>query len=259
MNAASVLCACASALCAAYYLVCGLADTFRLHILWVWLAGAAAFAAAALGCAYFKTRALPKTLKRVFAAAGALLALAVLYFSFVQINIERHARDAGPPGLDCIIILGAGVWRGEPTPYLRSRVDAAYKYLLDNPETVAVATGGLDPGESVTEGECIANALVELGVPNERVIIEPSAGTTVENIQYSLTLLPESCERIGIVTTDYHVYRALVAARSCSDREFFGIAAPFRYVTEPHFRLREFAALTVDLIYGNVSPRALFI
>ena len=252
-------CVIASALCTAYYFVCGLADTFRLSILWVWLAGGAFFALAAFLFARASVCVLNGPLKTALRVFGALFALCALFFAFVEVNIARHQNDTAEGALDCIIILGAGVWNGEPSPYLRSRIEGAYAYLEENPDTAVIATGGLDPGESVTEADCIANYLRGKGIAPERIIVEPRAGTTAQNLRFSLALLPEGCERVGIATTDYHVYRSLVIAESCGGYEFCALAAPFRYVTEAHFCVREFATLVVDLFKGNIKPAALFV
>lgn len=258
-NCLSLACCCASAACAVYYFVCGFADTFRLSILWVWLVGCVFFALAAFLFARASVCVFKGPLKTALGVFGALFALAALFFAFVEVNIARHLNDAATGALDCIIIPGAGVWDGEPSPYLRSRIETAYAYLADHPETIAVATGGLDPGESVTEADCIANYLLKKGISPERIIIEPRAGTTVENMRFSLALLPEGCERIGIATTDYHVYRSLVIARSCGGYEFCALAAPFHFVTKAHHCVREFATLVVDLFKGNIKPGALFV
>ena len=67
--------------------------------------------------------------------------------------IATTATATPPAGLDCIVVLGAGLRPdGTPTETLRYRLDAALAYLEENPETVCIVSGGQGFGESCNRG-----------------------------------------------------------------------------------------------------------
>ena len=51
------------------------------------------------------------------------------------------------------------------------------------------------------------DALVSLGIPEERIILEERSRTTRENLLYSLMLIPESAS-VVLLTNDFHAFRA---------------------------------------------------
>ena len=68
-----------------------------------------------------------------------------------------------------------------------------------------------------------------------------------------LGLLPEGAENIGIVTNDFHIFRALATARHVSALNFSGIPAPSTGYGFTHYAMREFFAVGAGLIKGELS------
>ena len=66
-------------------------------------------------------------------------------------------------------------------------------------------------------------------------------------------LLPEWAENIGIVTNDFHIFRALATARHVSALSFSGIPASSTGYGFTHYALREFFAVGAGLIKGELS------
>ena len=156
-------------------------------------------------------------------------------------------------GLDCIIVLGAKVNGTEPSGALAQRIDAAAEYLMANPDTVCIASGGQGDDEGISEAECIRRYLINYGIDPERVLLEDKSTSTLTNIENSLKLLPEGAENIGIVTNDFHIFRALATARHVSALNFSGIPAPSTGYGFTHYALREFLAVGAGLIKGELS------
>ena len=81
------------------------------------------------------------------------------------------------------------------------------------------------------------------------------AGTNIEDgspdYDYSLSCTPPSC--IGIVTNDFHIFRALATARHVSALNFSGIPAPSTGYGFTHYAMREFFAVGAGLIKGELS------
>ena len=66
----------------------------------------------------------------------------LISFAAVTTLIVGRIADVPEPDADCVIVLGAAV-RGEvPSATFRARLDCAYDYLEQNPETKCIVTGG---------------------------------------------------------------------------------------------------------------------
>ena len=84
----------------------------------------------------------------------------LLYIS----RLGNIAKQEVPNHADYIIILGARVKGDVPSLSLQYRIETAASYMMNNSETIAIASGGQGPGEDITEAEAIKRGLVEHGI-----------------------------------------------------------------------------------------------
>lgn len=241
-------------LCILYYIGMGLAVRFGQSLLFLWpLLGAFCIGRFMMvRRAIIKNEPLPfpQKLIKVFRIC---VALALAVFLAGEAVICSGAFHAPTSGLDCIIVLGAKVNGKRPSGALAQRIGAAADYLWDNPDTLCIASGGQGADEGISEAECIRINLEYMGIEPGRIIMEDWSVSTLSNIQNSLPLLPTDAENIGIVTNDFHIFRALGTARHVSDLNFFPIPAkstPYGFV---HYAMREFFATTSALAKGEIS------
>ena len=153
-----------------------------------------------------------------------------------------------------IIVLGAGVNGTEPSRSLTERIHAAYDYLSANPESVAILTGGQGKGEYITEASCMYRELTELGISPNRLYLEEKSTSTLENLQFSAALIEETLgftpSKVGIVSSEYHIFRAKLFAKSLG-MESEGIPAKTTRLTlRINYYLREVAAVWKYLLFG---------
>lgn len=79
--------------------------------------------------------------------------------------------------------------------------------------------------------------LLERGVPEETVIAETASLNTQQNLQNAMALLPENARRVTIVTSDYHLPRALQLARDLGlDADGIGSPCKPEYWMKNHSR-----------------------
>lgn len=182
-------------------------------------------------------------------------ALAVLLFVGAGCATMLSVRAAPvPTGLDYLVVLGAGLDSdGSPSETLRYRLDAALAYLdaPGNEGTCCVVTGGQGGDEPRTEASSMAAYLRERGISEDRIVLEERATSTVENLAYSRELLPADA-RVGVVTSDFHLFRALRIAERQGFADAAGIPARVNPLYQPHNVLRECLVLAKDAILGNV-------
>lgn len=182
----------------------------------------------------------------VAVAAGVALLL------FVEGLVLSHFRESGSPGLDYVIVLGAQVRETGPTVVLRWRLDTAYDYLVANPDTVCIVSGGQGENEPRPEADVMRDYLVGYGIAPERILVENESRNTIENIRNSMKLIDPGRDRVGIVTNDFHMFRACAIAKKQGIRNTQGISAHSLMLFLPNNMLREFAGVMKDTLLGNM-------
>ena len=174
------------------------------------------------------------------------------FFVFVEARILTCFGEEGKKDLDYIIVLGAQVRKDGPSVVLQYRLDKAFEYLEENPDTICIVSGGQGSNEPRPEAVEMKSYLVEKGIAEERILTEAESASTVENIQYSMKLLDPETDSVGIVTNNFHLYRGTGIARKAGIRHVSGIAAPSMPLYFPNNMLREFFGVVKDTIKGNM-------
>lgn len=162
----------------------------------------------------FMSHGLGRVLKMCFLIC---LVLFVVSFMICFVRIRVAAGKAVPqPGRDAVIVLGAGLKGDQVSRTLANRLDAAYKYAVENPETVVVVSGSQGPNELVTEAFAMNRYLVQKGLDPKRIILEDRSTSTRENMLFSKAILDQRFKgrsyRTVIATNDFHIFRALLYA-----------------------------------------------
>ena len=227
-----------------YYIVCILFARIGVSWLWLWpLLAAFCFLRAYM---LHKSVRVPKwfaVLYRVLLAAFAALFIAV------ESKIITAMNTVPKQGLDYIITLGATVRDGVPTSPLKLRIDKTVEYMRDNPNTILIASGGQGSNENMTEASCIAENVVNAGIDRDRILLEDKSYDTEENIRNSFAMIPEGAS-VGIVTSSFHIYRALRIAE-LQGFEASGVPAVTYIPLGIHYTVREFFGV-VELEVQNI-------
>ena len=169
--------------------------------------------------------------------------------------IVQGSRGTPKAGCDYLIVLGAGVNGTTPSLSLRERLNAAYDYLSAHPDTICVVSGCQGNGEEISEAQCMFNELTARGIGADRVWMEEQAANTRENLRFSLELIENRTgarpAEVGIVSSEYHQYRAGLFARE-QNVTAYGIPAKTGWVTlRINYYLREIAAVWYYTILGG--------
>lgn len=143
---------------------------------------------------------------------SAVLAV-VLYFGGMSWVIMHAWKTSSGTPSDGIIVLGAAVWNGKPSPALRERIEVALEAWNRKLAPRIIATGGIGlPGEP-SEAATIKAYLVQRGVPADAILVEDKSRSTYENLQNSRELMERHDMRSAIlVTHGYHAFRARMMA-----------------------------------------------
>ena len=203
-----------------------------------------------------------------------MAALCIMVFMGAAASEERD--------LDYVIVLGARVKEHTVSNSLKKRLDKAIEYAEKNPETYLVLSGGKGPDEPVSEAQAMYQYLVYNGVRPSQLLLEEHSVSTVENLAYSKIIIDSHREVIrhqreernrltfqrepkggyliaadkpldvGVLTSNFHVYRACMIAKKWGFENVYGISAQSDPVLFIHLCVRECASIVKDRIMGNM-------
>lgn len=190
----------------------------------------------------------------VFIKRTLLLGMAFLGILFVIVEgfIISGFTAKGEKGLDYIIVLGAQIKANGPSKVLKLRLDKAYDYLVENPDTQVIVSGGQGSNEPVSEAEGMYDYLVSKGIAAERIIKEDESKNTYQNLKFSGEYLNKKRDSVGIVTNNFHVFRAMQLAKKGGYEHVSGIAAEAELSMQANNMLREFLGVMKDWLFGNM-------
>ena len=162
-----------------------------------------------------KNHSLPWPVRLMITLAAAAAVFYAAVFGYVWVN-EGSVSTTVPEAekYDAIIVLGAQVKpEGTPSVQLGWRLDAAYDaYQQKNVPVVVCGAQGKD--EPMTESEAMSRYLQGRGIPEENILQDPDSFNTRQNLKNAAKLLEgiPGVKKVLIVTSDYHVPRALALA-----------------------------------------------
>jgi uncharacterized SAM-binding protein YcdF (DUF218 family) len=183
-------------------------------------------AACGVAAVWVLRRPASRTARRVLMGAVGGFALASLYA--VPYGVSRLLTRGYQPlaaadvaaGRVAIVVLGAGehdieAWDGTSMPVIdpmeASRVlEAARVYRLLPDAWVITSGGAVSSGpRASTSGAAMRDALVHLGVPPARVLVETTSQSTHDEAVLVAPMLRSlRADRVILVTTDFHMWRS---------------------------------------------------
>lgn len=146
-------------------------------------------------------------------------------------GLMLSVQYASPPESANVIVLGAQVYSENSVSLtVAQRVKKAETYLKNNKENICIVTGGQGPNEPCTEALAQKNYMMQLGIEENRIIMEDESTNTRQNLENSLIIAKEMNldNEFLIATQDFHMYRALQIANQVGVKAY-----PLIAETEP--------------------------
>ena len=197
--------------------------------------------------------------KRLLIIAAVLAALAAGTVFVPDIIVVSSAKDriitadeaAELQDTDCVLVLGAGVRDGNPTPMLRDRLITGISLYKSGAAPKIIMSG--DHGrEDYDEVNVMKSYAVENGVPDSDVFMDHAGFSTYDSIYRAKAVF--EADSIIIVTQKYHLYRALYIAERLGVNAV-GVSADLDdYSGQLKRDLREIAARDKDFFSCLFKP-----
>ena len=159
--------------------------------------------------------------------AAVILAAAVFLTFIGRITVGGLIRTAAPARN--AIVLGLALENGRPANDLIARLDAAEAYARENPDAALILTGGNPDSAGRTEAAVMREILLERGIAEERMILEDQAETTRENFRNTARMV-DPREPIVLISSDYHMDRAVQAAKRAGFARVLRLPAPSSFI-----------------------------
>lgn len=142
--------------------------------------------------------------------------------------------------LDSVAILGGGMYTPQGFRKYPELSNAAYSRLCSgvrifkrsSAETLALSGGG--PGNGVMgEAEVMEALALELGVPENRIVVETTSQNTMQNgVELAKLLSSAQSKRIGLVTSALHMSRSIKVFRKQFPNDTI-VPVPVNYIYSP--------------------------
>lgn len=263
--------------CIIYYIVIVIYSGITTSFSFIWLLFAAICVLLAAGWeVYIKHK--DKVPLWIPVSVVTMCCTGILVFMVVEILVFTGVAASDTSNLDYVIVLGARVKETGISKSLKKRLDKAIEYIDENPGTILVLSGGQGEDEPVSEAAAMRDYLLFNGVREDQLILDTRSFSTVENIAYSRVAIEEDQEKkkagrqedqiimepgtfeevpdkpikVGVLTSDFHVFRAQQIAKKWGIPDVYGISCGSDPVLFVHFCVRECVAILKDKLVGNM-------
>ncbi|MYR57386.1 hypothetical protein GTY54_14500, partial [Streptomyces sp. SID625] len=119
---------------------------------------------------------------------------------------DRLRTTADAPRTDVAVVFGAGLWHGEPSPYLAHRLDAAARLYRDGRIKVVLVTGD-NSREDYDEPDAMRTYLTGHGVPAGRIVTDYAGFDTWDSCVRAKKIF--GVDRAVLVSQGFHIRRAV--------------------------------------------------
>ncbi|WP_181809619.1 SanA/YdcF family protein [Streptomyces shenzhenensis] len=153
---------------------------------------------------------LPRTRagrRRLVQAVMAGCVLALLPATWLYVSTAGRLRTlADVPRTDVAVVFGAGLWDGEPSPYLANRLNAAAALYKEGRVKVVLVTGD-NSREDYDEPDAMRTYLTEHGVPARRVVSDYAGFDTWDSCVRAKKIF--GVDRAVLISQEFHIRRAV--------------------------------------------------
>ncbi|MFI5679139.1 SanA/YdcF family protein [Streptomyces cellulosae] len=158
---------------------------------------------------------LPRTRtgqRRLVQAVMAACVLALLPATWLYVSTGGLLRTtANAPRTEVAVVFGAGLWDGEPSPYLAHRLDAAATLYREGRVRVVLVTGD-NSREDYDEPDAMRAYLTRHGVPDGRIVSDYAGFDTWDSCVRAKKIF--GVDEAVLISQDFHIRRALALCRA---------------------------------------------
>ena len=183
----------------------------------------------------------------------AIFSLNIYVVNSTKNEIVKEENVSNIEGVDCILILGAGIWGDKPSPMLEDRLKEGIT-LYKKGTTKKIIMSGDHSREDYDEVKIMKEYAESEGVPSEDIFMDHAGFSSYDSVYRAKEIF--GVQNMIIVTQKYHLYRSLYIAKKLGI-EAYGIESNLRTYPGQVFReIREILARDKDYFKCIIKPEA---
>lgn len=201
-----------------------------------------------------------KKLKYIVIVLLIIVAIPFLINGYVKLSInnkilnEKEYKEL--KDVDCILILGAGLWNNKPSPLLRDRLDTGINLYKENIAPKIVMSGD-HINKNYDEVTAMKKYAMDKEVISSDIFMDHAGISTYDSIYRIKNIF--NAKKIIIVTQEYHLYRALYIANMLGI-EAYGVKANSpSYSGDMKREIREILARNKDFFKTIIKPNSTYL
>ncbi len=133
--------------------------------------------------------------------------LALLPSTWMYVSTQDRLRTlSDAPRTDVAVVFGAGLWQGEPSPYLAHRLDAAAELYRAGRVEVVLVTGD-NSREDYDEPDAMRAYLTRHGVPDARIVSDYAGFDTWDSCVRAKKIF--GVDEAILISQGFHIRRAV--------------------------------------------------
>ncbi|MBQ0998309.1 vancomycin high temperature exclusion protein [Streptomyces nigra] len=203
---------------------------------------------------------LPRTRagrRRLVQAVMAVSVLALLPATWTRLATDGRLRTAADvPRTDVAVVFGAGLWDGEPSPYLAHRLDTAARLYRAGRIEVVLVTGD-NSRKDYDEPDAMRAYLVRHGVPDARIVSDYAGFDTWDSCVRAKRIF--GVDEAVLISQDFHIRRAVALCQEAGVTSY-GVGVAARHdVTWYYGGVRELFAAGKAALDAVVEPDPRFL
>lgn len=203
---------------------------------------------------------MKKMIKILLIALIFLIAVIFIINFYIKASTKKQilteSETSKLENIDCILVLGAGIWGDKPSPMLEDRLLQAIS-LYENSVSTKIIMSGDHGRKEYDEVNTMKDFAIEKGVPSDDIFMDHAGFSSYESIYRAKEIF--KAKKIVIVTQEYHLYRSLYIANQLGI-EAYGVGSdPRQYVGATYREIREILARNKDFVKCIFEPEPTYL
>lgn len=198
-------------------------------------------------------------MKKIFKMLIGLILIITLINSYVILSTRKkfmNADEINKDIYDCILVLGAGIKKNNPSPMLEDRLKTAIE-LYERGIAPKILVSGDHENYNYDEVNVMKNYLIENGIPSSDIFMDHAGLSTYDSIYRAKKIFKSN--KIIIVTQKYHIYRSIYIAKSLNIKALGVPANKREYYGQTKRDIREIAARIKDFFKCIIRPNSTYL
>lgn len=203
-------------------------------------------------------------MKKVIITLIIIIVLSVIYIFSVNAYVKLSTKDkiltikeaTKLEDIDCILVLGAGIWGDKPSPMLEDRLLTGIE-LYNKKISNKIVMSGDHGQEEYDEVNIMKQYAIDNGIESSDIFMDHAGFSTYESIYRIKEIF--NAKKVVIVTQKYHLHRALYIAEQLGIEAYGVNSDPRKYQGQLFREIREILARNKDFINCIIKPKPTYL